>query len=35
MRCEPVWPRSMEEIRVNVGQEPYNPLFPFGYGLSY
>ncbi|HEY3121987.1 MAG TPA: glycoside hydrolase family 3 C-terminal domain-containing protein, partial [Vicinamibacteria bacterium] len=29
------WPRSMEEIRVNVGREPYNPLFPFGYGLSY
>jgi beta-glucosidase len=29
------WPRSMEEIRVNVGRDPYNPQFPFGFGLTY
>lgn len=29
------WPRSMEQIPINVGDEDYDPLFPLGYGLSY
>ncbi len=29
------WPRSMEQIPINVGDAGYDPLFPFGYGLSY
>lgn len=29
------WPRSMEQIPINVGDENYDPLFPYGYGLSY
>jgi beta-glucosidase len=29
------WPRSMEQIPVNVGDAGYDPLFPYGFGLSY
>ena len=29
------WPRSMEQIPINVGDGRYEPLFPFGYGLTY
>ncbi len=29
------WPRSMEQIPINIGDEPYDPLFPFGFGLSF
>ena len=29
------WPRSMAQIPINVGDEPYDPLFPFGFGLTY
>lgn len=29
------WPRSMSQIPINVGDATYDPLFPFGYGLSY
>lgn len=29
------WPRSMSQVPLNVGDAPYDPLFPFGYGLSY
>lgn len=29
------WPRSMQQIPVNVGDAVYDPLFPVGYGLSY
>lgn len=29
------WPRSMEQIPVNVGDTPYDPLFPFGFGLTF
>jgi beta-glucosidase len=29
------WPRSMSQIPINVGDKDYNPLFPYGYGLSY
>ena len=28
------WPRSAENAVVNVGDEEYDPLFPFGWGLS-
>lgn len=29
------WPRNMGQIPVNVGDPNYDPLFPFGYGLTY
>lgn len=29
------WPRSPDQFANNVGSEPYFPLFPFGYGLTY
>jgi beta-glucosidase len=29
------WPRSVEQIPINQGDANYNPLFPYGFGLSY
>lgn len=29
------WPKSMDRFPVNYGDENYDPLFPYGYGLSY
>jgi beta-glucosidase len=29
------WPRSMSQIPVNVGDKPYDPLFKYGFGLTY
>lgn len=29
------WPRSMNDIPINIGDVDYNPLFPFDFGLSY
>jgi beta-glucosidase len=29
------WPRSMAQIPINVGDRPYDPLFAYGYGLTY
>jgi beta-glucosidase len=29
------WPRSMDQLPVNVGDRNYNPLFKYGYGLTY
>jgi beta-glucosidase len=29
------WPRSMAQIPINVGDAKYDPLFAFGYGLTY
>jgi beta-glucosidase len=29
------WPRSVEQEPINVGDSDYDPLFPFGFGLSY
>ena len=29
------WPRSMDQIPINVGDKNYDPLFRFGYGLSF
>jgi len=29
------WPRSMAQVAVHEGDANYNPLFPYGYGLTY
>ncbi|MDA9094815.1 exo 1,3/1,4-beta-D-glucan glucohydrolase [Porticoccaceae bacterium] len=29
------WPRTGAQTAVNVGDEGYNPLFPYGFGLTY
>lgn len=29
------WPRSMDQVPINLGDSNYNPLFPYGYGLTY
>ena len=29
------WPRSMAQIPVNVGDARYDPLFKYGFGLTY
>ena len=29
------WPRSMNQIPINFGDENYDPLFEYGFGLSY
>jgi beta-glucosidase len=29
------WPRSASQLPLNVGDPSYDPLFPFGFGLSY
>jgi beta-glucosidase len=29
------WPRSIEQIPINVGDADYDPLFPYGHGLGY
>jgi beta-glucosidase len=29
------WPKSMEQISINYGNAKYDPLFPFGFGLTY
>jgi beta-glucosidase len=29
------WPRSMEQLPINVGDATYDPLFAYGYGLTY
>lgn len=29
------WPRRVEDLPLNVGDAKYDPLFPFGHGLSY
>ena len=28
------WPKSPDQIPIRVGDENYDPLFPFGYGLT-
>ena len=28
------WPRSMAQIPINVGDKSYDPLFPYGFGLT-
>ena len=29
------WPKSMAQIPINVGDATYDPLFPFGFGLTF
>ena len=29
------WPRSADQIPIHVGDENYDPLFPYGFGLKY
>jgi len=29
------WPRSMQQIPINVGDRNYDPLFPYGFGLTF
>ena len=29
------WPKSMDQIPINVGDSNYDPLYEYGYGLSY
>jgi beta-glucosidase len=29
------WPRSMSQVPINVGDSNYDPLFEYGFGLSY
>jgi len=29
------WPRSMAQVPINVGDRKYDPLFPYGFGLTY
>jgi hypothetical protein len=29
------WPRDMSQIPINVGDSSYDPLFAYGYGLTY
>jgi beta-glucosidase len=29
------WPRSMDQLPINLGDQKYDPLFPFGFGLTY
>lgn len=29
------WPKNMDQIPINVGDKNYDPLFPYGFGLTY
>lgn len=29
------WPRTMKQIPINVGDKTYDPLFPYGFGLTF
>jgi len=29
------WPRSIDQVPINIGDSDYEPLFEFGYGLTY
>ncbi|MEX2963920.1 glycoside hydrolase family 3 protein [Microbulbifer sp. TYP-18] len=29
------WPRSLQQVPINIGDTNYAPLFPFGFGLTY
>ncbi|HEY0360125.1 MAG TPA: glycoside hydrolase family 3 N-terminal domain-containing protein [Mycobacteriales bacterium] len=33
-RLPMTWPRSAEQVPINVGDASYDPLFPYGWGLS-
>jgi beta-glucosidase len=34
-RLSASWPRSMAQVPINAGDVPYDPLFKFGFGLSF
>ena len=34
-RLSYAWPKDATQVELNVQKEPYDPLFAFGYGLSY
>jgi beta-glucosidase len=34
-RLSHTWPRYMGQIPINIGDAVYDPLFPYGFGLSY
>ncbi len=34
-RLSQSWPRSMAQVPINLGDPGYDPLFPYGYGLTY
>ncbi len=29
------WPKNMQQIPINVGDQNYDPLFPYGFGLTF
>ncbi|MEW5799521.1 MAG: glycoside hydrolase family 3 N-terminal domain-containing protein [Bacteroidota bacterium] len=29
------WPKNMQQIPINIGDAKYDPLFPYGFGLTY
>ncbi len=29
------WPRSISQVPINIGEAQYDPLFPYGFGLTY
>ncbi len=29
------WPKNMQQIPINIGDTNYDPLFPYGFGLTY
>ena len=29
------WPRTMQQIPINQGDATYDPLYPYGHGLTY
>lgn len=29
------WPKNMQQIPINAGDKTYDPLFPYGFGLTY
>jgi beta-glucosidase len=29
------WPRTMGQVPINAGDPGYDPLFPYGFGLTY
>jgi beta-glucosidase len=29
------WPNNISQVPINVGDDPYQPLFPYGFGLTY
>ena len=29
------WPKNMQQIPINIGDKEYDPLFPYGFGLTY